>query len=293
MSVIEKGSGARTSASLPRTRKRADRWRGWALAVPVTIFALLFFVGPFASVIQSALRTPEVSVTIDNFTRAFTNPVFWRSTGNTLVTAGWAVLTTATIALPFAYGLVMRPRGRQLMLSLLFAPLVINGVVRIYGLQATLNLINSTLVDWGWISSPLPLNYSVLGIVIGFTVFMFPIMAISVYASMSRLDRSLIAAAKTLGANRVRVFTSVVLPTAVPGLVAGGILVFAGAAGSFILPAMMGGGRILTLPQLVYNGISTDVSWGYASALAIILVLVVAPFLFIASTKQQGSRSTR
>ena len=128
---------------------------------------------------------------------------------------------------------------------------------------------------------------------IGFTVFMFPIMAISVYASMSRLDQSLIAAAKTLGANRIRVFTSVVLPTAVPGLVAGGILVFAGAAGSFILPAMMGGGRILTLPQLVYNGISTDVSWGYASALAIILVLVIAPFLFIASTKQQGSRSTR
>ncbi|HEY9477392.1 MAG TPA: ABC transporter permease [Microbacteriaceae bacterium] len=293
MSIIQKGSGAITFAPLPRTRKRRDRWRGWALALPLAIFALLFFVGPFASVIQAALGTPEVAVTIDNFTRAFSNPVFWRSTGNTLVTAGWAVLTTATIALPFAYGLVMRPRGRQVMLSLLFAPLVINGVVRIYGLQATLNLINSTLIDWGWISSPLPLNYSVLGIVIGFTVFMFPIMAISVYASMSRLDQSLIAAAKTLGANRIRVFTSVVLPTAVPGLVAGGILVFAGAAGSFILPAMMGGGRILTLPQLVYNGISTDVSWGYASALAIILVLVIAPFLFIASTKQQGSRSTR
>ncbi len=293
MSVIQKGSGASTSAPLPTIRKRRERWRGWALAVPLAIFALLFFVGPFASVIQAALRTPEAVVTIDNFARALTNPVFWRSTGNTLVTAGWAVLTTAVIALPFAYGLVMRPRGRQIMLSLLFAPLVINGVVRIYGLQATLNLINSTLIDWGWIASPLPLNYSVLGIVIGFTVFMFPIMAISVYASMSRLDQSLIAAAKTLGANRVRVFTSVVLPTAVPGLVAGGILVFAGAAGSFILPAMMGGGRILTLPQLVYNGISTDVSWGYASALAIILVLVVAPFLFIASTKQQGSRSTR
>jgi putative spermidine/putrescine transport system permease protein len=293
MSIMQTGSGALTSAPLPQARKRQERWRGWMLAIPLAVFALLFFVGPFVSVVQAALRTPEVAVTVDNFVRAFTNTVFWRSTGNTLMTAASAVLTTAAIALPFAYGLVMRPRGRQVMLSLLFAPLVINGVVRIYGLQATLNLINSTLIDWGWISAPLPLNYSILGIVIGFTVFMFPIMAISVYASMSRLDQSLIAAAKTLGANRVRVFVSVVLPTAIPGLVSGGILVFAGAAGSFILPAMMGGGRILTLPQLVYNGISTDVDWGYASALAIILVIVVAPFLFMASTKQQGSRSTR
>jgi len=277
----------------PSPASREPRWSGWPLATPLTIFILLVFVGPFLTVVQSALSVAAGGIGLDNFARALESSVFWRAVLNTVATSLGAVAITALIALPFAYGLVMRPRGRQLMLSLLFAPLVINGIVRIYGLQATLNLINKILVDLGLIAAPLPLNYSMIGIIIGFVVFQFPLMAISVYASLARLDQSLIAAARTLGAGRLQVLLRVVLPSAAPGLVAGGILVFANSAGSFILPAMMGGGRVLTLPQLVYNSVATDVQWSYGSTLALILVVLVVPFLWAASTGQRAPRSAR
>lgn len=275
-----------------RPRQLGSRWTGWPLATPLTVFSLLFFVGPFLTVVQSALLL-DGAAGLDNFARAFDSPVFWRAVANTVRSSLWAVVITAGIAVPFAYGLVMRPRGRQLMLSLLFAPLVINGIVRIYGLQATLNLLNQTLVDLGLISMPLPLNYSMTGIVIGLVVFQLPLMTIAVWASLARLDHTLIAAARTLGAGRLRTLLHVVLPSAVPGLVGGSILVFANSAGSFILPAMLGGGRVLTLPQLVFNSVSTDVEWGYGSALALILVVIVLPFLWAAATRQGRTESGR
>lgn len=279
----------RTPAGSTRSR---PGWGGWSLAAPITVFMVLFFIGPFVTVLQSALSVDH-AVGAGNFSRALGSPVFWRAVRNTLETSLLAVLITAVIALPFAYGLVMKPRGRQLMLSLLFAPLVINGVVRIYGLQATLNLINQTLLDHGLISRALPLNYSMTGIVIGFVVFQLPLMAVSVYSSLARLDHTLIAAAHTLGAGRIRTLVHIVLPSAVPGLVGGAILVFANSAGSYILPAMLGGGRVLTLPQLVYNSVTTDVEWSYGSALALILVVLVVPFLWAASTRQRETGASR
>ncbi len=286
-----------TAIDTPRTPTGAamrprSAWAGWSLAAPLTVFTVLFFVGPFVTVLQSAL-TADSAFGPGNFSRALGSPVFWRSVGNTLQTSLLAVVITAVVALPFAYGLVMKPRGRQLMLSLLFAPLVINGVVRIYGLQATLNLINQTLLDLGLIDTALPLNYSMTGIVIGFVVFQFPLMAITVYSSLARLDHTLIAAAHTLGANRFRTLVHVVLPSALPGLIGGSILVFANSAGSYILPAMLGGGRVLTLPQLVYNSVTTDVDWSYGSALALILVVLVVPFLWAASTRQRETGVSR
>ncbi|WP_263118857.1 ABC transporter permease [Cellulomonas fimi] len=274
------------------TATRRSAWGGWSLASPLTVFIALFFLGPFVTVVQSALAVDGGAGT-GNFLRAVDSPVFWRAVGNTLRTSLLAVAVTAVIALPFAYGLVRKPRGRQLMLSLLFAPLVINGVVRIYGLQATLNLVNQTLLDLGLIRTALPLNYSMTGIVIGLVVFQLPLMAITVYSSLARLDHTLIAAAHTLGADRLRTLLHVVLPSAVPGLVGGSILVFANSAGSYILPAMLGGGRVLTLPQLVYNSVTTDVEWGYGSALALILVVLVVPFLWAASTRQRDTGVSR
>lgn len=287
------GDGVRTPPSPRPLRSDGSRRAGWPLALPLAVFTLLLFVGPFLTVIQSAIFVDGVDLGFGNFAQALASPVFWRSILNTLITSLCAVGVTAVIALPFAYGLVMKPTGRQVMLALLFAPLVINGVVRIYGLQATLNLINQTLIDAGLIASPLPLNYSMLGIVIGFVVFQFPLMAISVYSSLARLDLSLIAAARTLGAGRLQVLRHVVLPAATPGLISGGILVFANSAGSYILPAMLGGGRVLTLPQLIYNSVSTDVNWDYGSALALILVVIVVPFLWVASLRQRAPKESR
>lgn len=287
------GGGVQPTAPPASGPRGTSRWAGWTLSLPLAVFTVLLFVGPFLTVIQSALFVDGVSFGLGNFIQAFESPVFWRSVSNSLITSLWAVAITAAIALPFAYGLVMKPTGRQVMLALLFAPLVINGVVRIYGLQATLNLINQTLIDMGLIQTALPLNYSIFGIIIGFVVFQFPLMAISVYSSLARLDHSLISAARTLGADRLRVLVHVVLPSAVPGLISGAILVFANSAGSYILPAMLGGGRVLTLPQLVYNSVSTDVNWDYGSALALILVVLVVPFLWIASLRQRAPKGSR
>lgn len=270
---------------------RHGRLAGWPLALPIAVFLLIMFVSPFVIVVVSAFSGDEGVAA--NFARAFGSVVFWQAVKNTVISALLTVLITGAVALPFGYGLIMHARGRNVMLALLFAPLVINGIVRIYGMEAGLGLINTVLTKLGIIHDALPLNDSMPSIVIGFSGFMFPLMAVATYSSLARLDHSLIHAARTLGANRWRVLLHVVLPSAVPGLASGAILVFAASAGSYILPAMMGGGKVITLPQLVYDSISTNVGWNYSAALSLVLVALVVPFLLIASLRQRGEAGGR
>jgi putative spermidine/putrescine transport system permease protein len=281
----------RNVAPVAPSRRRGPRFS--PLAIPVLVYVLAFFLVPFGIVIFQSIRTAAGETSGANFEAAFASPVFWTSVLNTVIIAVWAVVICGVLAIPYAYGLVRNAGLRNLMLALLFAPLVVNGVVRIFGLQSALDTINTLLRHLHLITQPLPLNYSLPSIVVGLVVFQFPLMAIAVYGSMSRLDASLLDAARTLGADRARVVLHIVLPSAVPGLVSGGILTFAAAAGSYILPAMMGGGRVLTLPQLIYNNVSTQVDWGAGAALAVILVVLVAPFLLAASAGQRSQERAR
>jgi ABC-type spermidine/putrescine transport system permease subunit I len=280
------------SEAVSSPKKRRAVLRGSVLALPLVIYLLAFFIVPFVIVLVQSVTTKD-GTSLANFVNQLASSVFWKAVLNTVVIALWSVVICGIVAVPFAYGLVTHEPLRNLMLALLFAPLVVNGVVRIFGLQSLLTLVNTILLGTGIIHTALPLNYSMIGIIIGFVFFQFPLMAISVYGSLSGVDGSLLNAARTLGAGRLQVASHVILPAALPGLLAGSILTFAAAAGSYILPAMMGGGRTLTLPQLVYSSVSANVDYAMGSALATLLVILIVPFLLLASSRQRAGGGSR
>ncbi len=266
---------------------------GWLLAAPLLVFAGALFLIPAASVVRTALAPGDGlsgGVSLEHFQRFFTDPLYLKALFNTVVLALLAVIVAGALGLIYAYLLTVCPGFRQLQLALLLAPLLINGVVRIFGLQLGLDAVNQLLVRIGLIDAPLPLQYSYAGIVIAFVMFQFPYMAMAVYASLSRLDPALVEAARTLGAGRAAVLGRIVLPMAVPGLAAGAVLTFAACAGSYIVPAMMGGGRVSTLPQMIFTQVTQVNHWGTASAFAIVLIVVLAVPILAAS--KRGAVST-
>lgn len=264
-----------------------DQRGGWSLAAPILIMSLIVFVVPFLSVIRTSVA-PGRGLASDgwsweHYQRVFSDSVYLRALVNTLWLAAVAVVITAGLGLVYAYLLATRPRFQKLQLALLLAPLLINGVVRIFGLQLGVEALNRLLVDSGLLERPLNIIYSPAGVILAFVMFQFPFMAAAIFASLARLDTSLLEAARTLGAGRVQTFLRLVLPMAMPGVAAGSVLSFAGAAGSYIVPAMMGGGRVVTMPQMIFSSVGQMNEWGAASALAVVLITVLLiPVLVIA-----------
>jgi len=267
-----------------RSRNRSAV-RGWALAAPVLIISLALFVVPTFEVLRYSFLGENGGVSLERFGKFFGDAFYLKILANTLGLALVTTVITAVLALPFAYALATKPGLQKFQLFALLSPLLINGVVRIFGLQVLLAAINKGLLALGVIQSPLPLLYSVYGIVIGLVLVMFPFMAIAIFASVSKIDDSLLEAARTLGANKFRVFIDIVLPLARPGLMVGSILTFTGASGSYFVPAMMGGNTTITMPVLVFNSVSQMGQWPFGAAVAIVLVTVIMPLLVYSSRK--------
>jgi ABC-type spermidine/putrescine transport system permease subunit I len=271
---------------------------GWLLAAPLLIFVALMFIYPAFSVLRtSVLSGEEISsggFSIKHYVNFFSDRLYINALVNTLAIAIATTLITGVLGLIYAYRLTVCPRWRQLQLALLLTPLLVNGVVRIFGLQLGLISLNDILTRIGLVTTPLALNYSFTGIIIALVMFQFPFMTMAIYASLSRLDTTLTEAAETLGANRFSVILHVIFPLAVPGLVAGSVLTFAASAGTFIVPAMMGGGMINTVPQMIYSNVSQSLQWATASAFAVILVaILIIPIMLsgrLANRDTAGSR---
>lgn len=271
---------------------------GWLLAAPLLLFVALLFIYPAFSVVRTSfLSGDEITsggLSLKHYVTFFSDRLYINALVNTLTIAIATTLITGVLGLIYAYRLTICPGLRQLQLALLLTPLLVNGVVRIFGLQLGLISVNDILMWFGLIRTPLGLNYSFTGIIIALVMFQFPFMTMAIYASLSRLDTTLVEAAETLGANRVSVILHVIFPLAVPGLVAGSVLTFAAAAGTFVVPAMMGGGMINTIPQMIYSNVSQSLQWATASAFAVILVVIlVVPIMLSGRLADRDTAESR
>jgi putative spermidine/putrescine transport system permease protein len=282
---------ARSAGSFRRPSKL------WLLVLPLLIYFVIFFILPAVRVVRTSVL-PGAGVTGSGVTfghySGFFSGLSLNALVNTLLIAVFTVLISALVGLVYTYQLQTRPGLRQLQLSLLLAPLLINGVVRIFGLELGLEALNKLLQWLKVISGPLPLVYSMPAVVIAMVTFMFPYMVMSIYASLSRMDISLVEAARTLGAGRWSTLRYVVLPAAMPGVLVGSAITFASSAGSYIVPAMMGGGRVNTIPVNIYSSVSEIGSWSTGAAYSILLTVILGipvVLMFARSTRSTaGSR---
>jgi putrescine transport system permease protein len=194
------------------------------------------------------------------------------------VASGTAALCLL-LGFPMALGIARAaPRRRPLLLLAVLLPFWTGFLPRIgawTGLLRDEGWVNGLLQSLGWIQAPLPLLYSDTAMFLGMVHAYLPFAVLPLYASLSRLDRTLEDAAADLGAHPATVFLTVTLPLAAPGAAAAFLLVFIPAAGEYVIPELLGPPEALLVGRALWQEFFGNRDWPVAAALAVVLLLVL------------------
>lgn len=272
-----------------------NRLRALFLA-PASILSYGFFVIPLGIVALYSFLTrgpyggQGVPITAENYSR-LVDPLYL----SILIRSLWmAALSTAVcLALGFPLALFITRSGarRNLFLNLVMLPFWTSFLVRTYAWMFLLRdtgLINSALQAMGLISGPLPLLYNDSAVILGLVYGYLPFMVLPIYATLERMDPSLLEAAADLGAKPLTSLSHVVIPMAMPGIIAGSVLVFIPCLGAYLTPDLMGGGKSIMIGNLVQNQFTTARDWPFGAALSLALTALVMALLWLAVKRGGG-----
>ena len=207
-----------------------------------------------------------------------------------LTTFKISILTTiicAAIGYPLAYFMsqLSRKWANICMIGVLI-PFWTSLLVRTYAWLVLLQkkgLLNNMAIELGLISEPIKIVHNTTGTLIGMGHIMLPFLILPLYANMRAIDKDALKAASSLGATPTRAFWTVFFPLSLPGLLAGLLIVFVLCLGFYVTPAILGGGRVIMAAMKISSNIELYFSWGAASALGVVLLVVTGIILFIAS----------
>jgi putrescine transport system permease protein len=200
-----------------------------------------------------------------------------------------AALSTAlalVVAYPLALAIARSPRRRRAALAMLaIAPFWTSFLIRVYAWILILKdegLLNHALTSLGLISAPLPLFASEGAAVLGIAYSYLPFMVAPIYVALEAHDPALVEAAADLGASPFRAFWRVTWPLSLRGAAAGCLLVFIPALGEFVIPDLLGGSDMLMIGRSIWAEFFSNRDWPMAAALAVALLICVAPALWLA-----------
>lgn len=217
--------------------------------------------------------------------------IFSRSFQLALVTT----LLTLLVAFPVAFYIALQtPKHRTWLMLLITIPFWTNLLVRTYAWILLLRnggLIDSSLHGLGIINSPINLMYTPIAVQIGLVYAFLPFMVLPIYTSLEKLDWRLLEAAYDLYANRWQTMRRIVIPLAAPGMVAGCILVFVPALGTFFIPELLGGAKTLMIGNLIQQQFGVSRNWPFGAALSFALLAVVLIFMLIYALRFRGKGS--
>lgn len=255
---------------------------------PTWAVMLLLFLAPLAIVAAySALtRGPYGGFappwTFESYTRLI-DPLYLVI----LLRSFWiaAASTAVCLVLGFPLALFISRSGprKNLYLSLVMLPFWTSFLVRTYAWMFLLRdtgLINSALQRLGLIREPLPLLYNDGAVILGLVYAYLPFMVLPLYATLERLDRSLLEASADLGARPWQTLMRITLPLCASGIRAGSILVFIPCLGAYLTPDLLGGGKSVMLGNLIQNQFTTARDWPFGSAASLALMAIVLPLLY-------------
>jgi putative spermidine/putrescine transport system permease protein len=288
----------------PRTRRArlalsSALWRhSWLKALgllspPVAAF-LLVYVGALAVLFVSSLWSVDAFTgkvvhhwTLANFRQilSFSDPTYLRIAGRTIGMAAAVTITDAVLAFPLGYFMarVAGRRARTLLFVMVLLPLWSSYLVRIYAWRTI--LAHDGAVNWALNGLGLPdqnIAYTNWAMWIVFSYVWLPFMVLPVYAALERIPESYLEASADMGARGARTLRSIVLPLALPGVVAGSIFTFSLTLGDFITPLLVGGPGSSFIGNVVYDFIGINGNVPFAAAFAVVPVLVMGAYLIAA-----------
>ncbi|WP_439625021.1 ABC transporter permease [Shinella sp.] len=266
---------------------------------PVSLFLAVFFLGPLAIMIVTSFLAPGLYGGVEwtwyphNYGRilGFADPmfedfdpvyiaIFLRS----LKIAALTVVATLVVCYPAAFCISrLSERWKNFCLFLITLPFFTSLIVRLFIWVLILRqtgLVNAVLLNTGVIARPLELIYTDGAIILGMVYIFIPFMFMPVYASVEKLDWTLVRASLDLGAGPIRTFLRIILPLTAPGIAGGAVIVFIPALGNFVVPAILGGAKVMMLGNLIEQQFLAARNWPFGSALAMMVMCVMLVLLF-------------
>jgi putative spermidine/putrescine transport system permease protein len=286
--TAKRGTGARISAALWR--------RPWMRATalltpPLAWFVFIYLASLGVLLITAFWRINEFTTNIErvwglsNFQQIFSNPAYRQIILRTVLMAAGVTVVDALIAFPFAYYMarLASPRTRTALFVAVLLPLWASYLARVYAWILVLNhdgLLNWTLARLGL--GPVNLLYTNTAVFIVFCYIWLPFMVIPVYAALERIPPSYFEASADLGGRGWRTMRSVVVPLAIPGLVAGSIFTFSLTLGDYINPTLTGGAGSNLIGSVIASNVGVANNIPFAAAFAMVPIAIMAIYLLLA-----------
>ena len=258
-------------------RQPGDRIE-WRLATPLGLAYIAFFAAPLLLLLSISFRDDNELTQwgIASWVKFLGDPFYLGAVQSTIVLGLVTVVAATLLAYPFAVVFYEAgPKLRRLLLFIVVLPLLTSVVVRTFAWIAILSregVINQTLLALGLSSAPIALLQTQHGLVLALMQIEMPLMLLPLLAVMEGIDRNLVDASRSLGASRWRTFFKVLLPLSVPGWVAGATLVFASSTTAFISQSVIGGGRLVYLPSVIWQQAMVISNWPFAAVASIMLL---------------------
>jgi spermidine/putrescine transport system permease protein len=267
--------------------------RRWFLAPTGFVLASLF-VAPmliifmYSLLMRGAYGGVTNRWTVENYIRLF-DPLYGVILLRTLALSAVATLLCLALGFPLALFIARSAKRKNLYLQLVMIPFWTSFLVRTYAWMFLLRdtgLINSSLLALGIIREPLPLLYNNGAVLIGLVYSYLPFVVLPLFATLERMDESLLEAAADLGARPLEIVTRVVIPLCAPAFRAGAVLVFIPCLGAYLTPDLLGGGKTVMAGNLIQNQFTTARDWPFGSAVSLILMAIVLALLFLSMRTQ-------
>ncbi|MEL6335844.1 MAG: ABC transporter permease subunit [Pseudomonadota bacterium] len=275
---------------------------GWSRRITILLpylWLLAFFLAPFLIVLKISISEPAIAqppyvptwdswqamvnhlsnIRFDNYTFLFGDPLYVNAYLNSLQIAGISTLIALLVGYPIAYGIARcSPSWRGILLALVILPFWTSFLIRVYawiGILQTEGILNTALMGIGLTSEPILFYPSTFAVYLGIVYSYLPFMILPLYATLEKLDGTLLEASADLGARPVTTFLRVTLPLSLPGILAGSFLVFIPAVGEFVIPELLGGASTQMIGKTLWVEFFNNRDWPIASAVAVLLLLVL------------------
>ena len=248
-------------------------------ASPYIVWSALFIVIPLLIVVFFSFTVKSgdsYSFSLSNFERLL-DENYLKVFGRSLLLAAEATLGCLILGYPVAYLISkMREGKRNILIMLFIVPMWMNFLLRTYAWLPILGkngLINNFLVALGF--SRINILYNDFAVLLGMIYNFLPFMILPIYTVLTKMDKDLINAASDLGANRKKIFTKIVLPLSMPGVISGITMVFMPAVSTFVISRILGGGQYMLLGNLIETQYTTMGDWNFGSAIAIFMMIII------------------
>jgi putrescine transport system permease protein len=294
--------------------------RAFLILVPYMWLLALFLV-PFLIVFKISLSDVELSIppytpTLDfsagwagfknflsqldfeNYVWLTQDDLYWKAYLSSLQIALVSTILTLLVGFPIAYGMANAPdEWRPTLMMLVILPFWTSFLIRVYawmGILSNEGFLNQVLLWMGVISEPLTILNTNSAVYIGIVYTYLPFMILPIYATLEKLDGSLLEAAEDLGCTRSGAFWLVTLPLSRPGVIAGCFLVFIPALGEFVIPSLLGGSGTLMIGKVLWEEFFSNRDWPVASAVAVVLLaILIVPIILFQRQQQRQQEADR